>query len=222
MVEVVGQVVEEDVAEAAAEDHTQSGVQDEIVQVIDGERDVAGGGARLDHEEGGGQAQDVHQAVPPEDDRAEPNQDRIDVWVWQHGGHPTEVAGSFQARPESPLLDDRAGFRYMREGGPTRSVRTGKGASGYPLLVVATGRIAWGGRVRTGRGASRRAWGGRVRNRCMPLDGGKAYSIYDAMRRMLEPLRRDWEKFTPAEREVIIKEIEAFLRSVKPDENAPR
>jgi len=59
-------------------------------------------------------------------------------------------------------------------------------------------------------------------NRCMPMDGGKAYSIYDAMRRMLEPLRRDWEKFTPAEREVIIKEIEAFLRSVKPDENAPR
>ena len=56
----------------------------------------------------------------------------------------------------------------------------------------------------------------------MPMDGGKAYSIYDAMRRMLEPLRRDWEKFTPAEREVIIKEIEAFLRSVKPDENPTR
>jgi hypothetical protein len=56
---------------------------------------------------------------------------------------------------------------------------------------------------------------------CMPLDGGKAYSIYDAMRRMLDPLRRDWEKFTPAERELIIREIEAFLRSVKPDENAP-
>jgi len=56
----------------------------------------------------------------------------------------------------------------------------------------------------------------------MQMDGGKAYSIYDAMRRMLEPLRRDWEKFTPAEREVIIKEIEAFLRSVKSDENAPR
>ena len=55
----------------------------------------------------------------------------------------------------------------------------------------------------------------------MPLDGGKAYSLYDAVRRMLEPLRRDWEKFTPAEREVIITELEAFLRSVKPDENAP-
>ena len=56
----------------------------------------------------------------------------------------------------------------------------------------------------------------------MALDGGKAYSLYEAVRRMLEPLRRDWEKFTPAEREVIIKEFEAFLRSVKPDENAPR
>ena len=52
----------------------------------------------------------------------------------------------------------------------------------------------------------------------MPLDGGKAYSLYDAVRRMLEPLRRDWEKFTPAEREVIITELEAFLRSVKPDD----
>src|SRR3989454_11132564 len=48
MVEVVGQVVEEDVAEAAAEDHAKSGVQDEVMQVFDGERDVAGGGARLD------------------------------------------------------------------------------------------------------------------------------------------------------------------------------
>src|SRR5437879_4058806 len=56
----------------------------------------------------------------------------------------------------------------------------------------------------------------------MQLDGGKAYSLYDAVRRMLEPVRRDWEKFTPAEREVILKEFEAFLQSVKPDENAPR
>ena len=52
----------------------------------------------------------------------------------------------------------------------------------------------------------------------MPADGGKAYSLYDAFRRMLEPLRRDWDKFTPAEREIVLKEIEAFLRSVKPDE----
>src|SRR2546422_11287045 len=32
MVEVVGQVVEEDVAEAAAEDHAKSGVQDEVMR----------------------------------------------------------------------------------------------------------------------------------------------------------------------------------------------
>src|SRR2546427_1851438 len=53
MFEVVGQVVEEDIAESASENHTQSGVQDEVVQVFDGELDVAGGGARLDHEESG-------------------------------------------------------------------------------------------------------------------------------------------------------------------------
>jgi hypothetical protein len=82
-------------------------------------------------------------------------------------------------------------------------VRTGKGSVlADPGWVGEKGK----GRVRTG----------------MALDGGKAYSIYEAMRRMLEPLRRDWEKFTPAERQLIIKEIEAFLRSVKPDENAPR
>ncbi len=56
----------------------------------------------------------------------------------------------------------------------------------------------------------------------MALDGGKAYSLYDAIRRVLDPLRRDWEKFTPPEREVVIKEIEAFLRSVKPDDEPPR
>ena len=56
----------------------------------------------------------------------------------------------------------------------------------------------------------------------MPDNGGKAYSLYDAIRRMLEPLRRDWDKFTPAEREIVLKEIEGFLKSVKPDENPPR
>ena len=54
----------------------------------------------------------------------------------------------------------------------------------------------------------------------MALDGKRAYTLYDAIRRVLDPLRRDWETFTPAEREVVLKEIEGFLRSVKPeDEN---
>jgi len=54
----------------------------------------------------------------------------------------------------------------------------------------------------------------------MAIDGGKAYGMYDAIRRMLEPLRRDWEKFTPEERAVVVKEIEGFLRSVRPDDEA--
>src|SRR2546430_1084369 len=98
MFEVVGQVVEEDIAESASENHTQSGVQDEVVQVFDGELDVAGGGARLDHEEGGGQGQDVHQPVPSEGDRAEPDQDRIDVWVRQHGGPSYGGGGLFSSQ----------------------------------------------------------------------------------------------------------------------------
>ena len=98
VVEVVGQVVEEDVAEAPAEDHAEGCVQDEIMQILDGQRDVAGGGARLDHEEGGGQAQDVHQPVPSEGNRAEPDQDGIDVGVRQHE-EPSYGGGGFFSSP---------------------------------------------------------------------------------------------------------------------------
>lgn len=52
----------------------------------------------------------------------------------------------------------------------------------------------------------------------MALDGKRAYTLYDAIRRVLDPLRRDWDTFTPAEREIVLKEIEGFLRSVKPEE----
>ncbi len=52
----------------------------------------------------------------------------------------------------------------------------------------------------------------------MALEGKRAYSLYDAIRRVLDPLRRDWETFTPDERELVLKEIEGFLRSVKAEE----
>jgi hypothetical protein len=58
----------------------------------------------------------------------------------------------------------------------------------------------------------------------LPTDGGlmehkRAYSLYDAMRRVLDPLRRDWETFTQDERDIIIREMEGFLRSVKPPDD---
>ena len=56
----------------------------------------------------------------------------------------------------------------------------------------------------------------------MALEGKRAYTLYDAIRRVLDPLRRDWDTFTPAERELVLKEIEGFIRSVKPDETSPR
>jgi hypothetical protein len=56
----------------------------------------------------------------------------------------------------------------------------------------------------------------------MALDGKRAYSLYDAIRRVLDPLRRDWDTFTPDEREIVLKEIEGFLRSVKPEDESPR
>jgi hypothetical protein len=53
-----------------------------------------------------------------------------------------------------------------------------------------------------------------LRNRI--VEGKRAYSLYDAIRRVLDPLRRDWDTFSKEERELIIGEIEGFLRSIKP------
>jgi hypothetical protein len=46
--------------------------------------------------------------------------------------------------------------------------------------------------------------------------GGKAYALYSSLRRFFEPLREHWDKLTPQEQEVVIKEVEAFLTSVRP------
>jgi hypothetical protein len=46
--------------------------------------------------------------------------------------------------------------------------------------------------------------------------GGKAYALYSSLRRFFEPLREHWEKLSPAEQEVVIKEVEGFLNSVRP------
>ena len=55
--------------------------------------------------------------------------------------------------------------------------------------------------------------------RTRTVEGKRAYSLYDAIRRVLDPLRRDWDTFTQEERELIVRELEGFLRSVKPDEH---
>ena len=44
------------------------------------------------------------------------------------------------------------------------------------------------------------------------MEGKRAYTLYDAIRRVLDPLRRDWDTFTQEERELIIRELEGFLR----------
>jgi hypothetical protein len=53
------------------------------------------------------------------------------------------------------------------------------------------------------------------------MDSKRAYSLYDAIRRVLDPLRRDWDTFTPAERELVLREIEGFVRSVRPEGENP-
>lgn len=46
--------------------------------------------------------------------------------------------------------------------------------------------------------------------------GGKAYALYSSLRRFFEPLREHWDKLAPEEKDVVIKEVEAFLNSVRP------
>ncbi len=45
--------------------------------------------------------------------------------------------------------------------------------------------------------------------------GGKAYALYSSLRRFFEPLREHWSKLTPHEQQMVIKEVEAFLDSVR-------
>lgn len=46
--------------------------------------------------------------------------------------------------------------------------------------------------------------------------GSKAYSLYSSLRRYFEPLREHWDRLTAEEQAVVIKEVEAFLHSVRP------
>lgn len=51
--------------------------------------------------------------------------------------------------------------------------------------------------------------------------GSKAYSLYTSIRRYFEPLRAHWDRLTPEEQALVIKEVEAFLNSVRPSEDRP-
>ena len=83
---VVGQVVEEDVAEAASQDDADGGIQEEVVQIVEGQGHLAAGSPGLDHEERRAQPEDVHESVPPDGDRAQSEQHGINVGIRQHGG----------------------------------------------------------------------------------------------------------------------------------------
>jgi hypothetical protein len=45
--------------------------------------------------------------------------------------------------------------------------------------------------------------------------GSKSYALYSSLRRFFEPLREHWDKLSPPEKDLVIKEVEAFLNSVK-------
>lgn len=46
--------------------------------------------------------------------------------------------------------------------------------------------------------------------------GSKTYALMSSLRRFFEPLREHWGKLTPNEQQLVIKEVEAFLNSVRP------
>jgi len=43
----------------------------------------------------------------------------------------------------------------------------------------------------------------------------KAYALLTSLRRFFEPLREHWSKLQPNEQQMVIKEVEAFLDSVR-------
>jgi len=43
----------------------------------------------------------------------------------------------------------------------------------------------------------------------------KAYALLTSLRRFFEPLREHWGKLTPNEQQMVIREVEAFLNSVR-------
>lgn len=45
--------------------------------------------------------------------------------------------------------------------------------------------------------------------------GSKTYALYSSLRRFFEPLREHWDKLSPQEKDIVIKEVEAFLDSVR-------
>lgn len=45
--------------------------------------------------------------------------------------------------------------------------------------------------------------------------GSKTYALMSSLRRFFEPLREHWGKLTPNEQQLVIKEVEAFLNSVR-------
>jgi hypothetical protein len=46
--------------------------------------------------------------------------------------------------------------------------------------------------------------------------GSKTYALYSSLRRFFEPLREHWGKLSQPEKDLVIKEVEAFLNSVRP------
>src|SRR5690606_3443811 len=77
--------VNEAVAEPAAHDHADHRVENEVVHLCGADRGMGTRGASTGQPPAEHEPDHVHQPVPPELQRPDREDDRIDVGVWQHG-----------------------------------------------------------------------------------------------------------------------------------------
>jgi len=85
MLQEVGALVEDDVAQAAAEDHPEDAVEEQVVEVIARDRRAAGGDAARAEPPERAERGEVHEAVPADRQRADREGDRIEIGMYEHG-----------------------------------------------------------------------------------------------------------------------------------------
>jgi len=85
MLQEVGALVEDDIAQAAAEDHPEDAVEEQVVEVIARDRRAAGGNAARAEPPERTERGEVHEAVPADRQRADREGDRIEIGMYEHG-----------------------------------------------------------------------------------------------------------------------------------------
>ena len=84
MGEVIGRIVKEHISQAATEDDPENQSQIKIVDMVEHSIPAKFSCLIDDQQVGGGKADDVHEAIPADLQRAEGEEDRIDRRIFKH------------------------------------------------------------------------------------------------------------------------------------------